>query len=384
MAYRNSTLKLIAYSFLLVITLTSTIYAFFFLQHKNARTIASNQEMIIKKKKKTIFIGVNGLSRENFDYARTALGYFKMFNEVSSHVAPFPSTSEHSWKILLQSEEELPKLTLKELEESIIENDSNPVVMKHAITNVDSADFLKNLDTFLERINTYYAQNNIQAEIILVSDHGQPSRANPPISVDLRATLARAHLGHDVITHGIASGNYVSLFFKDLNNRKDFIKALKNEKWFEQAIYIEKSKVIIINDRAGEAKLEVHNFPQNPRYRYIPIIGNPLDVPDSALNAEIFDQDAKDATIGTQYPDSFFRLAQMANSKENEMPDLIVTLDDAYKLSYKFDKMTSHGSLSRRSSFGVVATNSTTRTLPKEIRTKDILSYLDLASQKSP
>jgi hypothetical protein len=444
-------------------------------QHNNFRNVAS--EAAGKKPiQKTIFIGVDGFSRENFDYAKNKLGLFKMFNQVSSHVAPFPSISDYSWNIIMHSREvhgargaighyegnfydyrhnqlmgdsreyfrrigsndlyfngffdyylnpyveallyfptdELPKTELKQLQDSIIESGEKTVVMTMIAsvdalshTRADSMNYLTDLDGFLTNIKDYYDQKGIEVEIILVSDHGQASRTKageellPLLPVNLSGALSRAglkentHLNNDsdVIIPVMALGNYISVSFKNLDKRQSFADELKKEEWFEQAFYVEKSEAydadkitIHISDKNGDAQLIVQNYPENPVYKYIPLSGNPLAIPEDYQNTKISDEQAKVVTMKTRYPDSFFRLAQMAKQDEAEMPDLIFTTSDSFRVSGQFDKMTSmfqtHGSLSKRSSTGIVATTNSARKLPADIRTKDILPVLGISPQK--
>lgn len=466
--------KVFSYSSFLILGLVITVYMIGNSGHKNFRNIAS-EAMGIKPIQKTIFIGVDGFSRENFEYARKSLGLFKMFNQVGSHVAPFPSISDYSWNIIMHSRDvhgprgaiahyegnyydyrhnqlmgdsreyfrrigsndlyfngffdnylnpyveallyfptnELPKMELKQLEESIIESGDKPIVMSMIAsvdalshTRADSMNFLTDLDGFLKRVKDYYDQKGIEVEIILVSDHGQTSRTKPGeellplLPVNLSGPLSRAGLKEsthlmidsDVVIPVMALGNYVSVSFKNLDKRKVFVDELKKEEWFEQAFYVEKAMeynpdkmTINISDKKGDASLIIENFPADPRYKYIPHSGNPLDIPENAQNTTLYDARAKEITMNTRFPDSFFRLAQMAKQDEAEMPDLIFTTSDAYRVSGQFDKMTSmfqtHGSLSKRSSLGIVATTNSNRKLPKEIRTKDILGVLDINPQ---
>lgn len=434
---------------------------------KSSRGVAS-----VQKQTKKIFLGVDGLSRENFDYAREKLGLFKMFKQVSSHVAPFPSISDYSWNILMHARdvngprgaigyyegvyydyrknnlmddpreyfrrigssdhyfngffdfylnpyieallyfptEELPKLELRQLEESILETGAkSPVtamvasVDALAHTRENSMDFLKDLDGFLTNIQRSFKAKGISAEIILVSDHGQASRSKPGeevlplLPIDLKPVFAKAGVkqsksledSSDVIIPVMALGNYITVTFKDLEKRKGFVEALKEETWFEQAIYVEKAEEynpahlsIIISDRSGDARLEVFDFPKSPTYEYTPLTGNPLQVPEEIFKSTISDEEARAITSKTRYPDSFFRLAQMAKQDEAEMPDLIFTTIDSHRVSGQFDKMTSmfltHGSLSKRSSLGIFATTSDSRAMIPEIRTHEILSYAEI------
>jgi hypothetical protein len=54
-------------------------------------------------KKKTLFLGIDGLSKSYFDYAQKKLGIFKQFPEASIHIAPFPSISDYSWNKIMRT-----------------------------------------------------------------------------------------------------------------------------------------------------------------------------------------------------------------------------------------------------------------------------------------
>ena len=58
-----------------------------------------------QNEKKVIFLGVDGLDRRYFDYARDNLGLFQEFKTISTHVAPFPSISDYSWNKVVGSTE---------------------------------------------------------------------------------------------------------------------------------------------------------------------------------------------------------------------------------------------------------------------------------------
>lgn len=53
-------------------------------------------------KTKKIFIGVDGVSREQFDHAQK-LGLFSQLKFVKTHIAPFPSISDYSWNVMVQA-----------------------------------------------------------------------------------------------------------------------------------------------------------------------------------------------------------------------------------------------------------------------------------------
>lgn len=56
-------------------------------------------------KVKKIFIGVDGLSREEFDHAQKALGLFSSLRFVKTHVSTFPSISDYAWNVMVHSRE---------------------------------------------------------------------------------------------------------------------------------------------------------------------------------------------------------------------------------------------------------------------------------------
>lgn len=52
---------------------------------------------------KKIFIGVDGVSRDEFDYAQEKLGLFKSLRFTKSHISTFPSISDYSWNVMVNS-----------------------------------------------------------------------------------------------------------------------------------------------------------------------------------------------------------------------------------------------------------------------------------------
>lgn len=52
---------------------------------------------------KKIFIGVDGVSRDEFRYAQEKLGLFPSLRFSKSHIAPFPSISDYSWNVMVNA-----------------------------------------------------------------------------------------------------------------------------------------------------------------------------------------------------------------------------------------------------------------------------------------
>jgi hypothetical protein len=52
---------------------------------------------------KKIFIGVDGVSREEFRYAQEKLGLFKSLKFTRTHISTFPSISDYSWNVMVNS-----------------------------------------------------------------------------------------------------------------------------------------------------------------------------------------------------------------------------------------------------------------------------------------
>ena len=458
----------------LFITLGLALLFFVFYQSPHqSRSLAS-------VKKKTILIGVDGLSRENFDYAQNQLGLFKMFKNVSTHMAPFPSISDYSWNILMHSREvfgkrgriknyeaahynyrnnilvedpreyfrrigsdslyfegffdyylnpyveallyfpteELPRQELKQIKESLLK-DSGKAVDTVMIASVDALshtrpsvfNYLKEFDTFLNEVKAAYDEQHIELEIILVSDHGQASRYTPAtepvplLPADFNIPIKRAGLNkgktllndNDVVLPIMALGNYAVINLKNLKNREKLVDELRKEVWFEQAVFVESGdenlKTVAVYNHDGKAKLEIRKENDEYQYRYTMISGNPLQLPSNALGIFLTDREAQKFTnVKTPYPDSLFRIAQTVWQEEADMPDMLVTIVDQYRIKGDLDKYTTmfntHGSLSKRSSLGIVATTNSEFQLPATVRTKDILSVLkmnplDLAKNKN-
>lgn len=98
-------------------------------------------------KKKTLFLGIDGLSKSYFDYAQKKLGIFKQFPKASTHIAPFPSISDYSWnKIMRTTDLYGKKGRIKNYEASYYDPSKN-------ITVSDSREYFRRIG----QENHYYA-----------------------------------------------------------------------------------------------------------------------------------------------------------------------------------------------------------------------------------
>jgi hypothetical protein len=425
---------------------------------------------VVSISRKKIFIGVDGVSREEFDYAQNKLGLFQSFRFTKSHIAPFPSISDYSWNVMVNSRkvfgplgriktyeaahfdrernelvtdpreyfrrlgeehyyftgafehwlnpfiesllyiptEELPKLELKQLL-AAIKNDHRPLVTVMvassdalAHTRPDGSKFLIELDKFVIDLTNHYSSLETTAEIILVSDHGQASRffpggePKPLIGVNLQNVLKRAGLqinqrlsgANDIVLPVMALANYGTAFLHDQNRREDLISELRKETWFALAAYrkeIAPDKLkLSVFDSQGEAQITIRKN-NGYEYYYETLTANPLQISPQFLNRWLTDEEARLGTKGSEYPDSFYRLAFSAFEEEADFPDVVFTLKDEYFLAGEFHSFTTmyqtHGSLGRRASTGIVSSTHPLMTNQDELRTEEILPSLGLTPE---
>lgn len=303
--------------------------------------------------------------------------------------------------------EELPKLELKQIKEAIFADSKELVSAMVASTDAlmhtraTGPAFLKDLNRFLIDIDKHYKEQGIEAEIIIVSDHGQAARfspgeeSQPLIGVDLKPLLTRATLNlssslqkkNDVVIPIMALGNYGTAYFKDPSYRLQMIKELQKESWFTLALFKVvqgKDKLLVsIYDQKGEAELLITRKQEGEyQYHYRPKSSNPLEMPSEAIDRNLNEEEAHIYSMNTEYPDSFHRIAFSAFQEESDFPDLLFTIKDEYYIQGElssFAKMyQTHGSLSKRSSFGMVASTSREVLETPFLRTAQILPALSI------
>ncbi|MES2527885.1 MAG: hypothetical protein V4598_12405 [Bdellovibrionota bacterium] len=420
---------------------------------------------------KKIFIGVDGVSRDDFYHAQEKLGLFPTLRFTKTHIATFPSISDYSWNVMVNARkvfgprgrvgtyeaahfdrernelvtdpreyfrrlgeehhyftgafehwlnpfvesllyiptEELPKLELKQLL-AAVKNDPDQLVTVMiassdalAHTRPDGSKFLLELDKFITDLETHYAEQNVKAEIILVSDHGQASRflpgenPKPLLGVNLQGVFKRAGLNvstklshdSDVVMPVMALANYGSVFFADQAKRDGFVSELRKENWFSFAAFrreiAAKEVKLSVFDGNGEAFLTIRNT-NGLEYFYETVSSNPLQVPDDFHSRWMSDSEARKSISLTEFPDSFHRLAFSAFEEEATFPDVLFTLKDEFFLAGELNSFTTmyqtHGSLGRRSSSGIVTSNYPLQSNHDELRTDEILSAVGITPEE--
>lgn len=424
----------------------------------------------VSAKIKTIFIGVDGVSREEFDHARNKLGLFPRLRHARTHIATFPSISDYSWNVMVGSQavkgprgkirtyeaahfhrernevvsdpreyfrrlgedhhyftgafrhwlnpfvesllyiptEELPKLELRQLLSAVKEDKRDLVTVMVASsdalahTRADGSKFLIELDKFISDLEVHYREKKVPVEIILASDHGQASRFHPgeqplPLKgVDISPVLKRAGVTlksrledeSDIVLPMMALANYGTVHFRNPAHRSQLLNELRKENWFSLAVHRTeisgKNITMSISDSSGEARLKIRKG-TSYSYFYSPVTANPLEIPAGLHNRWLTDREAREGAGKTQFPDSFYRLAFSGFEEEASFLDLIFTMKDEYYLAGELNSFTTmyqtHGSLGRRSSAGILASNRPLRTDHEELRTNEVLAAVGLTPQ---
>jgi hypothetical protein len=265
---------------------------------------------------------------------------------------------------------------------------------------------LKAIDQMIKDVRAQYKKNGVEVEFILVSDHGMAGRykfGEEPTPL-LRANLKTAaeEVGFkmtealrddfDIAIPMLAIGNYTGIYFKNLKHREKLLQHYRQKPWFDIATYVlnreentqnktlQTTTRIISSD--SDAKIVMREENGIKSYQYQPIIGNPLKIPSPYFNRWLNSKETLTATQNSDYPDSLFRISELAKGNEAIMPDLAIGLNEEYAISVgKKDFVimhATHGGLGKETSTGVVTTDNINRKLPKYIRSAEILDILAL------
>nr|MBA3657613.1 DUF3047 domain-containing protein [Gemmatimonadaceae bacterium] len=143
--------------------------------------------------------------------------------------------------------------------------------------------------------------------------------------------------------------------------------------------------VVVLGTNGSEARIRW----QRGSYRYDSITGNPLALPAEYISrpgAEkwIADNTSRQITFTSRYPDALHRIVESGIKQVENAPDLIINLRDGY--CYKGDlgqfvrMVRTHGSLSARSSLGILA--STSHALPAMVRGDEILGLMGITPEQ--
>ncbi len=305
---------------------------------------------------------------------------------------------------------EVPKLEIKSVIDDLITAKRKSVLTGYigaidAISHTQKNrlyEVIRILDSEIKRLLTAYREKNQEIEVILVSDHGNYGRFNEGtkdenelLPVNLKTSIEAAGFKFvqqlknekDVGVPLMALGSWGPVYLKDRRKMKELLEHLRTEKWFDLAISINKNSRtethISVVSNQGEAYLKYDK--NNDHIYYYNLKGNVLFIPESYhanLNNQKFisKNEALSITANTPYPDSLVRIIESTSSNDFDFPDFILSIKDGYFLQSSlgtFAKMyRTHGSLSANSSFGILASNR--RKIPGQIRSKDILRFLEI------
>lgn len=274
---------------------------------------------------------------------------------------------------------------------------AGPDAMGH--THLDGLwNYLARLDSTINRVVDTLAARGNKPEVWMVSDHGNGAAfvegsaekylatfsLNDAIQ---RAGLSRVDTGRlvkddQVAVVTIALATMVNVYFHDLEKRRTLAQAALRKPAVELATWLEvrgpDQYVVVLGAGNSEARIRW----RDGTYRYDVVTGNPLELPDSLLSQGaakwIPDAVSRAVTTNTRYPDALFRIVESARKNVENAPDLIINLRDGY--CYRGDlgqfvrMVRTHGSLTARSSTGILA--STSRALPPLVRGEEILGLM--------
>ena len=197
----------------------------------------------------------------------------------------------------------LPIMELEQLKSSIISDSSSEftsvlIASVDAISHTqgDSEYLMVAFDQFVTDLIEEHKNLGIDAEIVMVSDHGQdfdfklgePAKelkiayvqdAVAEAGFNIKRSLKESN---DIAMPLMALGNYISIFFKDLSKRESLIGKLQSQQWFEQAIIVkkrdERNVTVNIYNQEGYAQLKVSKESDVYKYHYSTKTSNALEV----------------------------------------------------------------------------------------------------------
>lgn len=300
--------------------------------------------------------------------------------------------------------QEVPKLEVKSVVDRLL---GSPVksVMTGYVGAVDSLahtqkdrlyPVLKQIDSEIKRLILGFKEKNITAEIILISDHGnvgnfkEGGAESELLKIDLEEAIENAGFNFvqqlkedkDIATPLMALGTWAPVYTKNRKNIPALISGLRKEKWFDLATYIHSSTpqvlTVVVASQTGAATLQLNRV--NQTYIYRPQYGNPLNIETPLHNKWLNGAEAQSAMQSTNYPDGLRRLLKAALQKDFDYPDMIITAKDGYCFDNPLSEFTkmyrTHGSLSKNSSLGVVA--STMTKVPAQVNSHYVLSTFNI------
>lgn len=305
--------------------------------------------------------------------------------------------------------DEVPKLEIRTVVDELTSGPSKKVLMGY-VGAVDSTahtqkdrlfPVMKVLDAEVKRLIKTFKDKGRDVEVVLVSDHGNIGRFEegasevPLTGIDIVEPLKNAGFNFvqqlkddkDVSAPLLALGTWGPVYLKNRQHMPAVINAFRTQTWFDLAVYINRNSaadtVMTVVSENGEAQVQYDKV--NKLYYYNSIVGNPLKMPKMYISNKTTKRPMKPDDIlriasMTPYPDSIYRLIESASERNFDFPDFILTLKNGYYIKSSLGSFTTmfrtHGSLTAASSFGLMA--STKRQIPGQIRSKDILPYLNV------
>lgn len=269
--------------------------------------------------------------------------------------------------------------------------------------------FLADVDAMIERVVPALEARGGPVDVWMVSDHGNAGAFAEgatesyltPVSMNAairRAGLIRRDTGlvsdsNDVAVVTIALASMVNMYFPDLGRRRAFAEEVVKEAGVTLVTWLEMrgvDRVVVVKAADGvEAELHWRRSADGRSWDYacVPVRGNPLQLPADMLSpagatssALVWSSDsvARMNTISGPWPDALHRLVSSAEKQVENAPDLIVNLGDGYAHDGDFGRtvrmVRTHGSLSARATFGIVA--STRTPVPSAVRAADVLTVI--------
>ncbi len=262
------------------------------------------------------------------------------------------------------------------------------------------------LDKGINRILAQFTERQQPVEIIIVSDHGNIGRFKEGSAeqelepVDIKPFIENAGFRNvqqltqerDVAIPMLALGTWAPVYMQNRALLGELLQSLSQAPWFDLAVHIRRNS-------AGSTTIEVTG-PNNTvaqiifnksgkLYQYLQVSGNPLKIPKEAISTTghmvpLSEPELIGLSANTPYPDAIKRLVDSVSNKDFDFPDLIVTMKDGYFLQNSLSTFTkmyrTHGSLTAASTFGILT--STKRQLPSQIRTQDVLRFLNIDPRK--
>lgn len=264
---------------------------------------------------------------------------------------------------------------------------------------------IQDLDVQIKKFIQTKRASGDDFELIILSDHGnvgrfQEGEAEHELQAVEMESVVKS-MGFEMVGKPkesnhismplMALGTWAPVYFQNPSRIAEFVNKIKNNSWFDLAVELkEKSKERILMQVSGASgQAFIHYYFANKSFYYQTTIGNPLQISQDYISAErkmvpLNYELIEKLTRSGNYPDSIIRVIESVQTDQFDFPDLIITLTDGHYINNSLAKMTkmyrTHGSLTRASSLGVLA--STSRALPQYVRSRQVLPLLQIKPEQ--